>query len=115
VTFTIITNDPPYGTERTYNALRLALTFLKDNEIELRLFLMADAVTSALKHQETPQGYYNIERMIKRVVDKGEVRACITCMKVRGVREEYFIEGVKAGDMALLADWIETSDRVIAF
>ncbi|MFH1863177.1 MAG: DsrE family protein [bacterium] len=112
---TIITNDPAYGTERTFNALRLALALLKDESIQLKFFLMADGVTCALKGQDTPAGYYNLERMLKRVADKGEVRACITCMKARGIPEEYFIPGVEAGDMALLADWIKISDKVISF
>jgi len=91
------------------------MSLIKDKEIKLNLFLMADAVACALKDQETPQGYYNLERMIKRVVEKGTIRACITCMKARGVKETYFIEGVKSGDMALLADWLKMSDRVINF
>ncbi len=112
---TIITNDPPYGTERSYNALRLAMSLLKDDEVELNLFLMADGVACALKDQETPQRYYNLERMMKVVVNKGTVRACIGCMKARGIKEEYLLKGVSAGDMALLADWVKMSDRVISF
>ncbi|MBU0519456.1 DsrE family protein [bacterium] len=112
---TIITNDPPYGTERSFNALRLAMSLVKDEDVKLNLFLMADAVACAMKDQETPQGYYNLERMLKSVTGRGTVRACITCMKARGVKEEYFVEGVKSGDMALLADWVKTSDKVISF
>lgn len=112
---TIIVNDTPYGIERTYNALRLTLELLKDEEVELNLFLMGDGVSCALKEQETPQGYYNIGRMIKRAAEKGVVRACITCIKSRGIKEQYFIEGVKAGDLALIADWVKISDKVINF
>lgn len=112
---TIIINDAPYGIERTYNALRLALELLKDEEVELHLFLMGDAAGCALSDQETPQGYYNIGRMIKRLAEKAVVRACITCIRVRGIKESYFIEGVKAGDLALIADWVKMSDKVINF
>jgi uncharacterized protein involved in oxidation of intracellular sulfur len=91
------------------------MSLLKENDVELNFFLLADAVACALRDQDTPQGYYNLERMIKRVVVKGTVRACITCMKARGIKEEYLSEGVKAGDMALLADWVKLSDRVISF
>ena len=44
---TFIINDAPYGSERPYNGLRLALSLTKSNE-EVRVFLMADAVTCAL-------------------------------------------------------------------
>jgi len=44
--FTI--NDPPYGTERAYNALRLAHALVrKDSAADITVFLMADAVLSA--------------------------------------------------------------------
>ena len=43
-----ILNDPPYGTERCYNALRLAHALVKDDpESEITIFLMADAVVGA--------------------------------------------------------------------
>jgi len=56
-------NDAPYGTEKFYIACRLAMTFQKENkEVEVLLFLMADAVTASLSNQTTPHGYYNLER-----------------------------------------------------
>ncbi len=64
-----ILNDPPYGTERCYNALRLVHALLRnDPQTEVTVFLMADAVVAAHKGQKTPDGYYNMERMLKRVV-----------------------------------------------
>lgn len=42
---------------------------------------MADAVASALPNQKTPDGYYNIERMLKGLINKGvTIKACGTCM-----------------------------------
>ena len=62
-----ILNDPPYGTERCYNALRLANALVKsDAAAEVTVFLMADAVSCCKKGQKTPDGYYNLERMLKR-------------------------------------------------
>jgi len=67
-----ILNDAPYGSEKTYNALRLAMALQRDYaDHEIRIFLMADSVSSALKGQNTPQGYYNLERMLKSVISKG--------------------------------------------
>jgi uncharacterized protein involved in oxidation of intracellular sulfur len=72
--YLFILNDPPYGTERSYNALRLANNLVKADESgELSVFLIADAVFCAKAGQQTPEGYYNIERMLKPVVRKGRV------------------------------------------
>ena len=35
-------NDPPYGTERSYNALRMALSLAKVDGTDVRVFLIAD-------------------------------------------------------------------------
>jgi uncharacterized protein involved in oxidation of intracellular sulfur len=68
----IIINDAPYGTEKAYNALRLAMSIQKEgNDAQVDVFLMADAVGCGLPNQNTPQGYYNIERMLKSVILKG--------------------------------------------
>ena len=65
----LILNDPPYGTERCYNGLRLALALAKsDPAITVTVFLMADAVIAAKSGQKTPDGYYNVERMLKGVL-----------------------------------------------
>ena len=61
----MILNDPPYGTERSYNGMRLVNTLSKDKSDEVRLFLVADAVACAKKGQQTPNGFYNMERMLK--------------------------------------------------
>jgi uncharacterized protein involved in oxidation of intracellular sulfur len=80
-----VLNDPPYGTERCYNALRLAHALLKkDAQTEVTVFLMADAVIGARTGQKTPDGYYNVERMLKRVLGgNGKVLLCGTCMDAR--------------------------------
>ena len=62
----MILNDPPYGTERTYNGLRLALNLLHKAEgVSVTVFLMADAAAAAKRGQQTPNGYYNLERMLR--------------------------------------------------
>jgi uncharacterized protein involved in oxidation of intracellular sulfur len=42
-----ILNDPPHGTERSYNGLRLAGSLAKRDDVEVRIFLMGDAVGCA--------------------------------------------------------------------
>jgi uncharacterized protein involved in oxidation of intracellular sulfur len=69
-----VLNDPPYGTERCYNGLRLANALIKDDpSSEITVFLMADAVLCAKKGQKTPDGFYNVERMLKSLARRGEV------------------------------------------
>ena len=44
----ILINDAPYGSEKAYNALRLAMQLGKEHtDTEVRVFLMADAANSA--------------------------------------------------------------------
>jgi len=74
MTTLIILNDPPYGTERSYNGLRLAGSLLRlEPNLDLSVFLMGDAVFCAKAGQETPTGYYNLERMLKPILRSGRV------------------------------------------
>jgi len=69
----IIINDAPYGNERPYNALRVALNLAKRTGLSVRVFLTGDGVLCAKKGQRTPDGYYNVETMIKSIARRGEV------------------------------------------
>ena len=51
-----IINDGPYGSERPYNALRLAINLAKREGMRLRVFLMDDGVQCAVAKQTTPDG-----------------------------------------------------------
>ena len=66
-----IINDGPYGNERSFNALRLATALAKREGQSIRLFLIGDGATCALKGQKTPDGYYNVERMLKGLMRQG--------------------------------------------
>lgn len=113
----IVLNDPPYGTERCYNALRLAHAILKnDPTAEVTVFLMADAVIAARKGQKTPDGYYNMERMLKRVVvGKSKVLLCGTCMDARGMVEADMMDGAHRSTMDELAASTIAADKVMIF
>jgi uncharacterized protein involved in oxidation of intracellular sulfur len=87
VRYLFVLNDPPYGNERSYNGFRLALSLAKREGVELRVFLMGDAVGCAVAGQQTPDGYYNLERMIKGLAKKQvPVGCCGTCLKRAGSR-----------------------------
>lgn len=110
----IIINDPPYGTERLYNGLRLAHALLK-RDADVTVFLMGDAVSGAKQGQKTPDGFYNIERMIKRVTAKGRVLLCGTCMDARGLIDEEVIERTQRSTMDALAELTEQANKVLVF
>jgi uncharacterized protein involved in oxidation of intracellular sulfur len=110
-----IINDAPYGNERAYNALRLAAAVAGKEGQQVRVFLMADAVACAKAGQKVPEGYYNIQLMLGKIVRKGEVLLCGTCMDARGLRAEELMEGALRGTLAQLADWTVEADKVLVF
>ncbi len=112
-----ILNDPPYGSERCYNALRLARALLKrDPNCEVSIFLTADAVIAAKSGQKTPDGYYNIERMLKRILaGKGQVLLCGTCIEARGLSEAELMAGARKSSMDELAAATLEADKVLVF
>lgn len=113
----ILINDAPYGTEKAYNALRLANQLGKDHETaEVRIFLIADAVGCAIANQITPNGYYNIERMLKLALNKGaKVKICGSCADARGLKNVPLVEGAEISTMAELTNWVVDSDKVLTF
>ena len=112
-----ILNEAPYGSEKSYNALRLAMALQKDQPgTEVLVFLMADAVTAALPAQTTPQGYYNVERMVKSVVAKGgQVGLCGACCEARGLKAIALLEGAEISTMSQLAQWTVEAEKVLVF
>jgi uncharacterized protein involved in oxidation of intracellular sulfur len=113
----LVINDPPYGTERVYNGLRLAHALAKnDRQAQITVFLMADAVLAAKAGQRTPEGYYNVERMLKRVIaGKGQVLLCGTCLDARGITEAEIMEGACRSTMDELAAATIAADKVLVF
>lgn len=112
-----ILNDPPYGTERCYNALRLANAVAKaDADRRVIVFLMADAVLAAKAGQKTPDGYYNLERMLRRLLaGDGQVLLCGTCMDARGLGDAEVMEGARRSTMEELAAATLAADKVLVF
>jgi uncharacterized protein involved in oxidation of intracellular sulfur len=109
-----ILNDPPYGTERSFNGLRLAKA-LQAKGADVTVFLMADAVACAKAGQKVPQGYYNLELMVKSVARKGEVLLCGTCMDARGLTDAEIVEGARRSTMDGLAERALAAERVLVF
>ena len=112
-----ILNDPPYGTERTYNGLRLANNlFKKSNSVEVTVFLLGDAVTAAKAGQQTPNGYYNLERMLKGFVTRGgKLLLCGTCLDARGLSEGELLQGSRRSSLDELTEATLTADKLLVF
>jgi len=111
-----IINDPPYGTEKAYNALRLAMTLLKREGEAVRIFLMADAAACAKAGQTLPRGYYSLERMLKVVRSRNaEIGVCGSCMDARGFKDDELLKGARRSTMEELTDWTQWADKVLVF
>ena len=112
-----ILNDAPYGSEKTYNALRLAMALQKNQpDTEVLVFLMADAVTAPLSAQITPQGYYNVERMVKSILNKGgQVKLCGTCCEARGIKSMPLMQGAEVSNMSELTQWTIEAEKVLVY
>ena len=77
---------------------------------------MADAVFCAIPEQQTPNGYYNIERMLKVALKKGaQVKLCGSCADARGLKNLSLLEGTEISTMAEFTNWVVDSDKVITF
>jgi uncharacterized protein involved in oxidation of intracellular sulfur len=111
-----ILNDPPYGTERSYNALRLAGSLVKAAGEEVRVFMLGDAASCAKSGQKVPEGFYNIQLMLNRVTRSGgKVGVCGTCMEARGITDAELLEGAQHSTMAELTEWHQWADKVLVF
>jgi uncharacterized protein involved in oxidation of intracellular sulfur len=111
----VIVNDQPYGSERPYNALRLAGALAKREEVELRVFLLGDAVACAVAGQTLPDGHYHLDRMLKPLIRCGDVACCGTCLDARGLTAEQLVEGATRSTLDELTDWTLWADRVCTF
>ncbi len=112
----LILNDPPYGTERTYNGLRLAAALSKRDDGEVRVFLMGDAVAAAMANQKLPDGYYHLDRMIGACARHGaEIACCGTCLDARGITDGMLTKGARRSTLDELAGWTLSADKVITF
>ncbi len=111
-----ILNDAPYGTERSYNGLRLAGALSKAEGEEVKLFLMGDAASCAKSGQKVAEGFYSIQLMLSRVVrNKAEVGVCGTCMEARAITEAELVDGARGSTLAELTSWTRWADKVIVF
>ena len=111
-----ILNDGPCGTERSYNALRVAGALSSREGEEVRVFLMGDAASCGKAGQKVPEGYYNLQLMLNKLARaKGTVGACGTCLDARGIGETELADGVQRRTLAELTSWTQWAERVLVF
>lgn len=112
----MIINSAGYGNESAYDALRLARALLDEPETKVRVFLLGDAVICAKKGQKTPDGYYNLGKMLLSLIQKEVmIGVCGTCIDARGIEEKEIIDGVHKGNMKELAHWVQSSNKILTF
>lgn len=113
----LVINEGPYGSEKAYNALRIANQLNKDfPRTEVTIFLMADGVNCAIQNQNTPNGYYNIERMLKLSTRAGtRLLLCGSCLDARGLKSIELVDKSEVSSMAELTKEVVESDKVLTF
>lgn len=112
----VILNDPPYGTERSYNGVRLARALARQDGTELRLFLFGDSVGCAVANQKVPEGFYRLDRMVTDVARYGgEIGCCGTCMDARAIAEDMLVKGARRGSLDQVSEWTIWADNVLVF
>ena len=77
---------------------------------------MGDAAGCAKAGQKLPQGYYNLERMVRVPLQQGAaIGVCGSCMDARGLAETELVQGAHRSSLEELTDWTLWADRVIVF
>lgn len=112
----IVASGAAYGSESLFNSLRLAIALKEEGEpLDLKLFLMSDAVTAGLRNQQPSEGY-NIQQMLEILTAQDvPVKLCKTCTDGRGITSLPLIEGVEIGTLIELAQWTLAADKVLTF
>lgn len=114
--YLFIFNDSPYGTQRTYNGLRLAVNLAKKAENRVLLFLFGDGVLTGLGQPAALNAFYNVQEMLKQLLQRGvKIAACRTCLEARGLGDEMLLEGVARSTLDDLTAWTEEADKVLSF
>lgn len=112
----MIINGPAYGADATYNAVRLAGSLARRENVTMRVFLMGDGVTVAMRNQKTPEGYYQLDRLLSAVPRHGgQIGCCGTCLDARGIGEDMLIDPARRSTMDELTDWTLAADKVLVF
>jgi uncharacterized protein involved in oxidation of intracellular sulfur len=82
----------------------------------VQVFLIGDAAACAKTGQKVPEGYYNLELMLRSVTRRGGViGVCGTRMDARGITDEDLAAGCHRSTLDELTDWAQRADQVLVF
>ena len=114
--YLLILNGPAYGSELSWNGLRLAGSLSRREGTEVKVFLLGDAVTCAVAGQKVPDGYYHLDRMIEAAAHHdAEIGCCGTCLDARAIADSALTSSAHRSTLEQLTDWTEWADKVITF
>lgn len=114
--YLFILNDSPYGSQRTYNGLRLAMNLTRSPENAIRIFLLGDGVTSAFEGFSPAHVSYNTQELLRQVGERGApIGVCKTCLEARGILDQHMIPRGKRSTLDELTEWTEEADKVLVF
>ncbi len=114
--FLLTINEAPYGSERAYNALRLATSLAKREDVELKVFLVGDGAACAKSGQKVPQGYYSVQTMLSAVMRRGgKVGVCGSCMEARGITEDELVDGAHKSSLDEWTTWTVEADKALVY
>jgi uncharacterized protein involved in oxidation of intracellular sulfur len=114
--YLLVLNDSPYGSQRTYNALRLAGALAKNGTREVFIFLLGDGVVSGLQRQSPADASYNVQEMLRLLAAQGvSIGACRTCLEARGIDDAALVAGINRRTLDDLRNWTEEAMKVLVF
>ena len=112
----IIANGAAYGSESLFNSLRLAIALREQqSDLDLKLFLMSDAVTAGLRGQKPAEGY-NVQQMLEiPTAQQVPVKLCKTGADGRRDSALTLVDGVEVGTPVALAPRTMAADDLLSF
>jgi len=114
--YLFVLNDSPYGSQRTYNALRLAGALAKGVSAEVSIFLLGDGVVSGLRMHSPADVSYNVQEMLRLLAAQGvAIGACRTCLEARGIDDAALVAGINRRTLDDLRTWTEEATKVLVF
>jgi len=114
--YLLVLNDSPYGSQRTYNALRLAGALAKDATRGVSIFLLGDGVVSGLRRQSPADASYNVQEMLRLLAAQGiSIGACRTCLEARGIDDASLVAGINRRTLDDLRNWTQEATKVLVF
>jgi uncharacterized protein involved in oxidation of intracellular sulfur len=112
--YLFIFNDSPYGSQRAYNGLRLALAL--SQKAPISVFLLGDGVTCGIAGPAPANPEYSPQEMLRSITQAGNaIIACGTCMEARGLTQSSMIPEVRRGTLDQLVTWTEEAEKVLSF